>query len=118
MICFELKTATKSLWSSDKSFSDLYKQTQALLVPLVFFVSGLQTMSCSMSLFICIATHFLVLAIVCKFAFCFYSYFALHYIRRPINSLLSSVFVDQVFFANLVFFVNLVFFIMKSSTFP
>jgi len=29
-------------WSSVKSFSDLYKQTKALLLSPIFFVSGLQ----------------------------------------------------------------------------
>jgi len=38
---FWVSTATKSLWSSVKSFSDLYKLTQALLVFPVVFVSGL-----------------------------------------------------------------------------
>jgi len=36
------KTAAKSLWSFVKSFNDLCKQTQGLLLFPVFFVSGLQ----------------------------------------------------------------------------
>jgi len=40
-ICFELN-CWKVTWSSAKSFSDLYKQAQALLLSSVFFVSGVQ----------------------------------------------------------------------------
>ena len=40
-MCFELNRC-EITWSSVKSFSDLYKQTQALLLSPVFFVSGLQ----------------------------------------------------------------------------
>jgi len=41
---FWAKPLRSQLWSSAESFSDLYKQTPALLVVLspVFFVSGLQ----------------------------------------------------------------------------
>jgi len=42
-ICFALsRYEVKSVWSSIESFNDLYKQTQALLLSPVFFVSGLQ----------------------------------------------------------------------------
>jgi len=40
--CFELNRCEVT-WSSAKSFSDLHKQTQALLLSPVFFVSGLQS---------------------------------------------------------------------------
>jgi len=41
MIYFELNRCEVT-WSSVKSFSDLYKQTQALLPSPIIFVSGLQ----------------------------------------------------------------------------
>jgi len=41
IICFDLNRCEVT-WSSVKSFSDLYKQTQALLLSPVFFVYGFQ----------------------------------------------------------------------------
>jgi len=41
MICFELNRCEVT-WSSVKSFSDRYKQTQPLLLSPIFLVSGLQ----------------------------------------------------------------------------
>jgi len=41
VICFELNRCEVT-WSSVKSFGDLYKQTQVLLLSPVFFVSGFQ----------------------------------------------------------------------------
>jgi len=40
IICFELNRCEVT-WSSVESFSDLYKQSQALLLSPIFFVSGL-----------------------------------------------------------------------------
>jgi len=41
IICFDLNRCEVT-WSSVKSFSDLYKQTQALRLSPVFFVYGFQ----------------------------------------------------------------------------
>jgi len=55
-----------SLWSSVKSFSDPYKLTQALLVsPFSLYLVCNELRG----VFVCIATHFLAIFIVCKFAF-------------------------------------------------
>jgi len=65
---------------SVKSVSDLCnKQTQALLLFKMFSLSLVHNEFCNVFAFI--AMHFLVIFIVCKFAFCFYSSLALNYIR-------------------------------------
>jgi len=60
----------KALCSSVKSFSDLYKQTQELLLsPVVLSLVYTELRN----VFVCIGTHFLAVFIVCKLAWCFYS---------------------------------------------
>ena len=55
-----------------KIFCDLYKQTQALLLPSVFFVSlvynKLYSQSLSSVFMVGIETHFLAIFTVCKFS--------------------------------------------------
>jgi len=59
-MCFE-SNHYEVTWSSAKSFSDQYKQTQALPLSPVFFVSGLGVAQC---LWLAFATHFLGIFIV------------------------------------------------------
>ena len=60
MICFELDPCEVT-WSSVKSFCDLYKQTQALLLSPDFLCDTMSRVG--------IATHFLGIFTVCEFDF-------------------------------------------------
>ena len=64
-------TATKSLWLSVKSFSDLCTNKHKRCCYLSFSLSLVYNEL--RNVFVCIATHFLAIFIMCKFAFCFYS---------------------------------------------
>ena len=64
-------TATKSLWLSVKSFSDLCTNKHKRCCYLSFSLSLVYNEL--RNVFVCSATHFLAIFIMCKFAFCFYS---------------------------------------------